>query len=80
MKHDGREKPKVDIEGISSPVLLFTDNGLILVGWYDATTGWWNSFEANHNGFSKETFGNVIEWRDIEDYPDDFHIDEEQYR
>jgi len=75
-----KDKPKVDIEGISSPKIIFTDNGLILIGWYDATTGFWNCIEANHNGFDKETFGNVMEYRDISDYPDDFHLDEEQYR
>ncbi len=77
--HDAKiDKPPVDIEGKSDPVVVFTTNNLVLVAWWDASTGWWNCIEANNRGFSKETFGDVLWWHDIK-FPHEWYYDEEVY-
>lgn len=79
MKWDRNNAPMVDHEGISDPVTIFTDNGMVLTGWWNANTGWWNCIESNGRDFDKETFGNVIGWVYIE-FPDGWHYDKELYR
>lgn len=79
MIHEAKEKPWVDPEGISDPVTLYTDNGMVLTGWWDAHTGFWNCVEVNGRVLYKETFGNVLYWADI-DYPEGWHYDKELYK
>ena len=62
--HDAKiEKPQVDSRGVSDPVNVGTDSGLILVAWWDAKNEcWWN---VENNKIKPEYFGNVLWWSSI---------------
>lgn len=70
---DGRiDKPMVDTElFISDPVVVFTDNGIVEIAWWDEKDHYWHDTEG-------ETFGNVVKWHEIE-FPKNWNYDESLY-
>lgn len=77
--HDAKiDKPSIDIEGKSDPVVVFTSNEMVLVAWWDKKTGWWNCIESNGREWEKETFGDVLYWHEIK-FPHGWSYDEGVY-
>lgn len=67
------DKPIVDtLDYISDPVIVFTDNGIVTVAWWDEKDHYWHDAEG-------QTFGNVVKWSEI-DFPSKWEYDKELYR
>lgn len=79
MIHDAKIKPLTDHDGVSAPVTLYTDNGMVVTGWWDGNHKYWCDLESDSYGLKKEWFGNVLYWADIE-FPEGWHYDDEVYR
>lgn len=80
MLHDAKiEKPPVDErEGVSDPVNVFTDNGMILVAWYDGSK-WWDLEGFTDKEVCKDWFGNVLWWSEIK-LPSGWFYDSDIYK
>lgn len=73
MVHDANLiKPQVNEEGISDPVNAFTENGEIVVAWWNANTKCWYSVD-DPTGWGKVPF-----WSEIE-YPKHWNYDKDLY-
>jgi len=81
MIHDAKkDKPYSRVgDGLSTPVTLFTDNGMVVTGWWDNYHKFWCDLESDGKELKKEWFGNVLYWADIE-FPEGWHYDDEVYR
>lgn len=72
MIHDVKiKKPETNEQGISDPVNVFTDNGLVLVAWWDERDKYWHTIDD-------ETFGNAKAWSNI-NFPTGWDYDSELY-
>ena len=79
MVHDAKiEKPQVNENGVSDPVNVFTDNGMVLVAWWDAKQKCWWNIESDNFGLRREWFGNVQFWVEI-DFPHYWNYDSDVY-
>ena len=77
MIHDAKiEKPLLGKEGVSDPVVVFTDNEMVLIAWWNGEC--WNNIEADSEGIKTEWFGNVLYWTEIT-FPTNWVYDDEVY-
>ena len=58
MIRDARiEKPQTE-DYVSDPVIVFTDNGIVTVAYWDERDKYWHDTDG-------QTFGNVVKWSEI---------------
>lgn len=60
MIRDARiEKPSTNDMGLSDPVVVFTDNGIVMVAYWDSKDKYWHDTDG-------QTFANVVRWSEIQ--------------
>lgn len=70
MSRDGKiDKPRLNENGVSDPVVVNTSTGQVCVAWFDSKDGYWHDEQGN-------TFGDVRRWDSL---PKDFEIDYSLY-
>ena len=65
------DKPWIDDQGISDPVVVFTTNGMVLVAWWNDNDKYWHTADG-------DSFGNVVWWQDIT-FPKGWEYDKALY-